>query len=308
MNTVFLSYAREDLSRVEDLSRQLEKRGVVVWRDRADLHAGQKWPKALGAAIADHDAFLLVWSKAASASHFVEFEWTTAVALKKLILPCLLDDTPLPPSLCAVQSLPLAGNLHSALPALLQALNRPHAEPESKRRDQVLARLEEIVSATPREVARQARILFRQQGWNVAGSVYQAGGDIHIHEGEKSQGKSRLDRWVKIVTLISLLVGIGIGVVTLGDRIRERLFPEVPATPLRGLVTDRQGIPMADAVIVIDGHPELQAITTSDGGFYFAEIPGQPGDRVRVYVRKPGYPEHNEYATLPGPVRLKLEK
>jgi len=308
MKTVFVSYAREDLPRVEDLSCRLEKHEITVWRDQTRLYAGQRWPKAIGEAIAGQEAFLLVWSRAAAASHFVEFEWTTAVALQKSIIPCLLDDTPLPSALCATHSLSLAEDFQTVLPDLLQALNRSPTEPGIEHRDQVLAKLDEILSAPPQEVVKQARTLFQQQGWSVAGSVYQAGGDIHIHEGEKSPNKSKLEPWVKIVTLISLLVGIGIGVLTLGDRITEKFFPEIPSTPLRGLVTDRQGSPVADAVIAIDGNPELQAITTSDGGFYLPEIPGQPGDRVRVYVKKTGYRNHNEYVALPGPVRIKLEE
>ena len=67
-------------------------------RSGEDL-GGQKWPKVLGKAIADHDVLFLVWSKHAAASHFVEFEWCTAIALKKTIIRCLLDSTVMPPSL-----------------------------------------------------------------------------------------------------------------------------------------------------------------------------------------------------------------
>jgi hypothetical protein len=43
---------------------------------------------AIGEAIAAHDHVMLLWSKTAAQSHFVEFEWNTAVALRKTILPC----------------------------------------------------------------------------------------------------------------------------------------------------------------------------------------------------------------------------
>ena len=99
MPSVFLSYARDDREVVQQLAQGLMERGVSVWRDQEKLYAGQKWPKALGEAIASHDAFLLVWSKHSAASEYVELEWCTAVALKKTILPWLLDDTPLPSSI-----------------------------------------------------------------------------------------------------------------------------------------------------------------------------------------------------------------
>lgn len=43
----FVSYASEDREQVEELSDQLEARGINVWQDKQDLRAGQKWAKAL---------------------------------------------------------------------------------------------------------------------------------------------------------------------------------------------------------------------------------------------------------------------
>ena len=45
------------------------------------------------------EVFVLLWSKAASKSKWVEKEWECALALEKIIVPCRLDDTPLPPIL-----------------------------------------------------------------------------------------------------------------------------------------------------------------------------------------------------------------
>ncbi len=77
--------------------------------------------KAIGEAIAATDFFLLFWSKSAADSHFVEFEWNTAVALRKTIIPCLLDDTPLPPLLRGTHSINVL-NLQEAMPRLLSSL------------------------------------------------------------------------------------------------------------------------------------------------------------------------------------------
>ena len=95
MPSVFLSYARADLEIVQQLEQGLIQNNVSVWRDQEKIRGGQKWPKVLGEKIASNDYFLLAWSKHALDSHFVEFEWCTAVALKKTIIPCLLDNTPL---------------------------------------------------------------------------------------------------------------------------------------------------------------------------------------------------------------------
>ena len=96
MPNVFISYAREDLAVVQPLEQALIACGIGVWRDQESLYGGQQWPKAIGDAISAHDVLLLAWSKHAAASHFVEFEWTTAIALRKTILPCFArrDATP----------------------------------------------------------------------------------------------------------------------------------------------------------------------------------------------------------------------
>lgn len=46
--------------------------------------------------MASTDLYILLWSAASARSKPVEFEWTTALALNKTILLCLLDDTLLP--------------------------------------------------------------------------------------------------------------------------------------------------------------------------------------------------------------------
>ena len=121
MAQVFLSYARRDLPTLQPLLQDLVEHGITVWRDQDSLYGGQHWPKAIGEAIAAHDVLLLAWSQEAAASHFVEFEWNTALALQKSILPCLLDQTPLPPALSAINGID-ARLPHEALPKILQAL------------------------------------------------------------------------------------------------------------------------------------------------------------------------------------------
>lgn len=102
MPSVFLSYPRADLPLIEQLEAQLKSYpDIAIWQDQEKIYGGQKWPKVLGEAIADQEVFLLAWSENSAISHFVELEWNTAIALKKTIIPCLLDDTPLAPSLRA---------------------------------------------------------------------------------------------------------------------------------------------------------------------------------------------------------------
>ena len=109
MFSVFISYSHEDAAQAKEISRALESSEIQAWIDHANLRAGEKWPKALGEAIAKADELLLVWSKAAANSEFVELEWNIALALKTKIIPYVLDDTQLPAALRPLQA--LSGNI-----------------------------------------------------------------------------------------------------------------------------------------------------------------------------------------------------
>ena len=121
----------------------------------------------------------MVWSKNAARSHFVEFEWNSAIALRKTILPCLLDDTRLPPALSAINALDMR-QLDDALPRMLQALQQPVPRPDPGRSAEVIAQLRSLHPMDPEVVVKAARAIFAQQGWSVQGNVYQAAGDFHL--------------------------------------------------------------------------------------------------------------------------------
>ena len=83
--TVFISYNQTDRKEAERVETVLESNGISTWRDQNSIYAGEKWPKLLGESIAANDVVLLVWSKHAAASEFVELEWCIDIALKKKI-------------------------------------------------------------------------------------------------------------------------------------------------------------------------------------------------------------------------------
>jgi tetratricopeptide (TPR) repeat protein len=134
MAGVFISYAHEDSDTARHLEETLENQNIRVWRDRESIYAGQQWPKAIGEGIAGQQLFLLLWSKNSAASHFVEFEWNTALALKKTIVPLFLDQTPLPPSLRAYNGFFMT-DLNQVVKQILTALKKsPPPDPQQNRR------------------------------------------------------------------------------------------------------------------------------------------------------------------------------
>ena len=148
MPGVFMSYARSDLEPVLAIEQGLRAAGITVWRDQDKLYGGQRWPKALGEAIAANDWLLLCWSKNAVTSTFVELEWCTALALKKTIMPCLLDDTPLPPALSAMEGVKTEPPAHSVTP-ILNALQRGTHATEPARTAEVVGTLARITATEP---------------------------------------------------------------------------------------------------------------------------------------------------------------
>jgi hypothetical protein len=44
MRQVFISYARADLSPVQQLEGALQAQGIAVWRDQESIYGGQQWP------------------------------------------------------------------------------------------------------------------------------------------------------------------------------------------------------------------------------------------------------------------------
>ena len=99
INSVFISYNRDDLSLIKPLEQALKAKGLTVWRDQERVYGGDNWPKGIGEAIRDTDAVVLCWSNNARQSHFVEMEWSIALALKKVVIPFQMDNTGLHPSL-----------------------------------------------------------------------------------------------------------------------------------------------------------------------------------------------------------------
>ena len=96
---IFISHAWEDKALVHRLESALKAAGAEVWVDHAGIRGGDNLPKQINDALDWCNTLLLVWSKAAEESHWVELEWTNAISLRKHIIPGLQDGTPLPPIL-----------------------------------------------------------------------------------------------------------------------------------------------------------------------------------------------------------------
>jgi hypothetical protein len=282
MSTLFLSYARTDMDTVDPLVHALQSSGLQVWRDQDSLYSGQRWPKAIGEAIAAQKAVLLVWSQGAAQSPWVEFEWTTALALQKPLLLCHLDNTPLPPALQAVQSIP--GNEGSAtvqrLLAALQALPR---SANAGRQQEVLATLPATVPATPEALTQALHSRFVQPGWQVGGNVYQAT-EMHITIG---QGWLRTWHvWAALLVLLTVLA-LAFGVPDKVNKIWGGPAERLVLQTLAGVIWDEHRQGLAGVQVFV---PELNLTTTTDArGYFHMQVRATPQRSVDLIASKSGY-------------------
>jgi len=267
MSTLFLSYARADLDPVAPLAHDLTVNGVSVWRDQDSLYSGQRWPKVIGEAIAGQDALLLVWSQQAAQSHFVEFEWTTALALQKPVLLCHLDSTPLPPALQALHSIPgHAGE--TTLRSLLEALSTLPRVASVGRQQEVLAALPATAPATPEPLTQALRSRFMQPGWQVGGNVYQAA-EMHITMTAPTRGW--LERWYAWAALLVALLTVVSLALDVPDKVWDLWRGPAPERlvlqTLAGVIWDERRQGLAGVQVFV---PELNLTTTTDTRGYFS--------------------------------------
>jgi hypothetical protein len=128
---VFLSYSRTERDIAVELVHQLGLTGVAVWSD-LDLELGTDWPAEVSRALVGAAAVIVLASPSSIASARVTYEWSTALAYAKRVIPVLtggmrFDDLPTP--LSAAHGVDLTADRAAALAGLSSALRPLLARP-----------------------------------------------------------------------------------------------------------------------------------------------------------------------------------
>ena len=105
---VFLSYSREDKTRVLDLAAKLRSAGVSLWIDQGGIEGAALWGESIVKALEGAKVLMLMVTPAAVRSHNVTKEVMLASERKGHILPVHLEPTTIPSGL----KYPLAGIQH----------------------------------------------------------------------------------------------------------------------------------------------------------------------------------------------------
>jgi tetratricopeptide (TPR) repeat protein len=164
---VFISHSSKNKQAAARLYDDLVGEGIKTWLDRDELHGGDPLIDELQEALASSTHLVLLWSKPASVSRYVSAEWQAAYDLGKVIIPCLLDRTPLPIFLRRYIFYDIRGSYTVARKQILEALGRtaPKKAPSRRGRapdkDDVLDRLtrgqEDVTAAMVANDLRRAR-------------------------------------------------------------------------------------------------------------------------------------------------------
>jgi hypothetical protein len=121
---IFISYSRREVPFVNNLVDDLEDNGFNVWLDYRSLIPGSPWAEQLDKGIAESDVILLVVSKAAMASKYVEMEWQQVIQLEKRVILLIFEAVELPTDLEGFEWVDFRGNYNKGIEALIRQLQQ----------------------------------------------------------------------------------------------------------------------------------------------------------------------------------------
>lgn len=127
MSQIFVSYSRSDKAIIDELIKQLEAAGHVVWVDREGIRGGEQWRLKIVEAIDHSHAFLLALSKNSIASDHVRAEIDLAKESKKPIIPIRLQPVEIPATmryqLAGIQQIDFSKDYQTGFNDLLETLS-----------------------------------------------------------------------------------------------------------------------------------------------------------------------------------------
>lgn len=158
---IFISHSWHDKEVVRRLEIELKTAGAEVWVDHSDVRIGDKITNRVENAFRWCNFVLLLWSKSASESEWVEAEWSAAFHSKKIkIIPCTIDDQPLPFLLRNIRSIELIDFKHGITTLLndlgLGPTSQNETQPELND-SKVIGKADESVTIESSEIVSRAQ-------------------------------------------------------------------------------------------------------------------------------------------------------
>lgn len=124
-NHIFISYSRSDSKIADAVVAALDAAGLKVWLDRREIQIGQSFVAAMNEGLAEASYLLFLASPASLASHWVETEWTSALAKRDIVvIPLKVAECEMPPILRSLVYVDMSRDLQQGLTELLTFLRR----------------------------------------------------------------------------------------------------------------------------------------------------------------------------------------
>lgn len=105
MSDLFISYAREEISRAQQLAHALEEAGYSVWWDQK-IAVGESWANQIERELDNARCVIVLWSAISVANNWVVDEAAYARESNKLI-PIVIENIDLPFGFRSIQSVVL---------------------------------------------------------------------------------------------------------------------------------------------------------------------------------------------------------
>src|ERR1035441_2505228 len=158
MPSVFVSHSSVDKKFVAVLAAALNERGILTWVDDRQIKVGQPIPRRIEEGISSCDFFLIVVSRAALESKWVENELQSAyfqAAQRRadLILPVLLEKVELPAMLRPLRFADFTASFEFGLSELLLSLAIDEAEIPFLTRQQRRTRIKQLLNTVDKHGA-----------------------------------------------------------------------------------------------------------------------------------------------------------
>jgi len=118
----FFSYARADSDFALRVANDLRKAGANIWVDQFDIRPGDKWDQAIERALNDSVQLIVLLSPAANHSDNVMDEVAAALEQRKMVIPALIADCPMPFRLRRLQHVDFRVAYDDAMAKLLDVL------------------------------------------------------------------------------------------------------------------------------------------------------------------------------------------
>ena len=112
-SSVFISYSSKDRDFVVPVVKAEESLSWSAYIDSESIAAGSDWQDAIDAAIVRSHRFVLCWSANSAQSVQVEREWRLALEFGCVVIPVLIDNTPLPAELAEYHAIDLREYMRS---------------------------------------------------------------------------------------------------------------------------------------------------------------------------------------------------